>query len=229
MIFKLFAELNLSGLWAIYNDIYVTYDYDRGNHYDWFLTIGLPTEAKEFDKIIRGYFNIDNRILKIDMEHGNLDIVFDKSNRLIDNIGNSDKYDSFEFYYGTKKVSKKSFKLFAANPENEKEEQSTEYEEPTENEETEEDAKDVEDTIRDAAENKKLLKVDYRDRFGNITRGRYVEPWEFRDQYVFFWDVYGDPSTSGETGTKQFIIGSILKWELTDEPYEDSDRFPMKI
>lgn len=109
---------------------------------------------------------------------------------------------------------------------------SDEVEEPIEEEEIEDEEADISDiksALLEAAKKQLLLKVTYRDRDGNVTEGRYIEPWEIRDQYVFAGDNYGDPSTSGETGTKQFIMAAFSDWELSEEPYQNPAGYPIKI
>lgn len=102
----------IDGLWAIYkDDVVSTTNFYRGNHYDWFIDIGFPTKNPEFDKVIRGYFSIDNNVLKITITVGDYEEVIDKSNRLIDTIGHKDAYSSFEFYYKNQRIAKKSFKF----------------------------------------------------------------------------------------------------------------------
>lgn len=153
---------------------------------------------------------------------------------------------------------KKSFKILAADPKDdedqpaepeeseedpadaeeaidagpETEEEPVEDEDEIEEEEEEEEEADISDilsAIKEAAKKQLLLKVTYRDRDGNITEGRYIEPWEVRDQYLFAGDNYGDPSTSGETGTKQFIMATFSDWELSEEPYQNPAGYPIKI
>jgi len=107
-------------------------------------------------------------------------------------------------------------------------------EEPVEDEEEidekeEADISDILSAIKEAAKKQLLLKVTYRDRDGNVTEGRYIEPWEIRDQYVFAGDNYGDPSTSGEIGTKQFIMAAFSDWGLSEEPYQNPAAYPIKI
>lgn len=96
-------------------------------------------------------------------------------------------------------------------------------------EEEEADLSDIKSAITEAAKKQLLLKVTYRDRDGNVTEGRYIEPWEIRDQYLFAGDNYGDPSISGETGTKQFIMATFSDWELSEEPYQNPAGYPIKI
>lgn len=91
------------------------------------------------------------------------------------------------------------------------------------------DITDIKSAITEAAKKQLLLKVTYRDRDGNVTEGRYIEPWEVRDQYLFAGDNYGDPSTSGETGTKQFIMAAFTNWDLSEEPYQNPAGYPIKI
>lgn len=95
--------------------------------------------------------------------------------------------------------------------------------------EEEVDLSDIKSAITEAAKKQLLLKVTYRDRDGNVTEGRYIEPWEIRDQYLFAGDNYGDPSISGETGTKQFIMATFSDWELSEEPYQNPAGYPIKI
>lgn len=108
----------------------------------------------------------------------------------------------------------------------------TPIEEPADEEEPVDEDADVSDiyaALKEAAKKQLLLKVTYRDRDGNVTEGRYIEPWEVRDQYVFAGDNYGDPSISGETGTKQFIMAAFSDWELSEEPYQNPSSYPIKI
>ena len=121
-----------------------------------------------------------------------------------------------------------------AEPETEKEpDEDAPEEEPAEDEGGEEeeeiDLSDIKSALAEAAKKQLLLKVTYRDRDGNVTEGRYIEPWEIRDQYVFAGDNYGEPSTSGETGTKQFIMAVFSDWELSEEPYQNPAGYPIRI
>ena len=106
-------------------------------------------------------------------------------------------------------------------------EEGEEEEEP--DEEGFEGEKDLLDLIKESAKNRNLIWIKYRDRFGEITE-REVEPWEIRDAYYMFaHDPDFTPHHGSDIGTRQFIMAAILEYKATDKPYENSDRWEMRI
>lgn len=110
-------------------------------------------------------------------------------------------------------------------------------EEVTDEEEIEKPSADsLLDVIRKSAEDRTLMWIRYRDRFGNTTE-RSVEPWETRDIYMFAHDPdftntsteYKRRKRQMDTGTRQFIMASILATKLTEEPYKNPSRWEMRI
>jgi predicted DNA-binding transcriptional regulator YafY len=80
------------------------------------------------------------------------------------------------------------------------------------------------ETIKQAAQERKILKIVYREKDGTSEGWRYVEPYSFsRDDGVvgfFAWDT-------SKGGIRRFSIGRITDAQITNESY--NPRFAIEI
>lgn len=78
-----------------------------------------------------------------------------------------------------------------------------------------------------AAQEQKLLRIQYEDSKGVITDRR-IEPYEIKnapDSTLFGWSI--DPGSSGKTGIRKFKVWNIRKAEVTEEIFQP--RYPNMI
>lgn len=88
---------NEDGLWAVYQGrVYTTQK--PIPHTAWFGDVGLPFEGAAFDRVTRGYFTIDNNILRLVAyaPYGDMDEFDDYQNRILDRIGFADLYEEIK-------------------------------------------------------------------------------------------------------------------------------------
>ena len=85
------------GLWAVYQGrVYMTQE--AIPHALWFDNIGLPAHGQAFDRITRGYFIIDNNILRLVAyaPYGDMSEFDDHQNRILDKIGFEELYEEIK-------------------------------------------------------------------------------------------------------------------------------------
>jgi predicted DNA-binding transcriptional regulator YafY len=72
------------------------------------------------------------------------------------------------------------------------------------------------ETIKQAARERKVLKIIYREKDGTSEGWRYVEPYSFSHDHgedgLFAWDI-------NKGGIRRFSIGRINDAQITDESY----------
>lgn len=76
---------------------------------------------------------------------------------------------------------------------------------------------DVLSTIKQAAQERKVLRIIYTEKDGIIDGWRYVEPYSFADgpsgEALFAWD-------KDKNGIRRFIIDRIQEAVMTEEAYQ---------
>ena len=85
------------GLWAVYQGrVYMTQE--AIPHALWFDKLGLPAHGQAFDRITRGYFIIDNNILRLVAyaPYGDMSEFDDHQNRILDKIGFEELYEEIK-------------------------------------------------------------------------------------------------------------------------------------
>lgn len=79
-------------------------------------------------------------------------------------------------------------------------------------------------TIKQAAEKRKILRIVYREKDGTNDGGREVEPYSFShddgDQALFAWDI-------DKNGIRRFALDRIIQAEITDSNF--NPRYPIEI
>ncbi|PIZ96192.1 MAG: hypothetical protein COX80_01880 [Candidatus Magasanikbacteria bacterium CG_4_10_14_0_2_um_filter_33_14] len=80
------------------------------------------------------------------------------------------------------------------------------------------------DTIKQSAQDRKILKISYLEKDGSNDGWRYVEPYSFSTDHgedgLFAWDVEKD-------GIRRFSIERISSAEITDQDY--TPRYTVEI
>ena len=83
---------------------------------------------------------------------------------------------------------------------------------------------DILATIKQAARDRKVLRIIYTEKDGTSEGWRYVEPYSFRgdgeSEALFAWDVHKD-------GIRRFTLNRIGQAELTSDTY--NPRYPVEI
>ena len=81
---------------------------------------------------------------------------------------------------------------------------------------------------KQAAQERKLLRIEYTDRNGVITDRR-VEPYEIKPTSAgnTLWAYSIDPGSQGTIGIRKFVIFNIIKAEITEELF--NPRWPILI
>lgn len=72
------------------------------------------------------------------------------------------------------------------------------------------------ETIKQAAQEKKVLKIIYREKDGTSEGWRYIEPYSFSHDHgedgLFAWDI-------SRSGIRRFSLDRINDAQITDETY----------
>jgi predicted DNA-binding transcriptional regulator YafY len=80
------------------------------------------------------------------------------------------------------------------------------------------------ETIKQAAGERKVLKIIYREKDGTSDGWRYVEPYSFSHDYgedgLFAWDI-------SKAGIRRFSIDRIEDAQITDDAY--NSRYEVEI
>jgi len=76
---------------------------------------------------------------------------------------------------------------------------------------------DIINTIKQAAHERRVLKIIYIEKDGTSEGWRYIEPYSFTDgessQALFAWDI-------DKNGIRRFIINRIQEAEITEKEYQ---------